>query len=238
VYGGGAHDCTLSSCALIDNSASGGGGCSSCTLNNCTLTGNSAGTAGGAGYSTLNNCIVFYNNATDNGPNYFGVPELPVVLNYTCTTPMPTNGIGNFTNAPRFVDLAGGNLRLQSNSPCINAGNNDYVTTSVDLDGNPRVSAGVVDVGAYESAFTRPMDIGQLILLVENSNLGENTRHALLATLAAASASFDWGNIISGSNQLAAFQNKVRAQVARVDPALANQLIEAAQEIIESAKRH
>jgi hypothetical protein len=235
--GGGLHVCTLNSCTLIGNSAMWGGGSSGSTLNNCTLTGNLAGTAGGAGNSTLNNCIAFYNNATE-GANYFGSPDLPLVLNYSCTTPMPTNGIGNLTNAPLFVDLSGGNLRLQSNSPCVNAGNNDFVTTSVDLDGNPRISASVVDIGAFESAFTRPMDVGQLILLVENSNLGAKTKHALLATLAAASASFERGNIISGSNQLAAFENKVRAQVARVDPAFANQLIEATHEIIESAKRH
>jgi predicted outer membrane repeat protein len=131
---------------VISNSAAWGGGSSGSTLNNCTVTGNSAGTGGGAVLGTLNNCIVFYNSAADYGPNYFENSDLPIEVNYTCTTPMPTNGVANLTNAPKFVDLAGGNLRLQSNSPCINAGNNDYVTTSVDLDGNPRISAGVVDV--------------------------------------------------------------------------------------------
>jgi hypothetical protein len=51
---------------------------------------------------------------------------------------------------PAFVDLAGGDLRLQSNSPCINAGNNAYVVGSMDLDGRPRIVGGKVDMGAYE----------------------------------------------------------------------------------------
>src|SRR5438552_16601340 len=60
-----------------------------------------------------------------------------------------------WTTDPLFVDQVGGNLRLQSNSPCINAGNNSYLSDSsftnrFDLDGNPRIAGGTVDIGAYE----------------------------------------------------------------------------------------
>ena len=148
-FGGGAEECMLNNCTLTDNSATTfGGGADSSTLNNCTLTGNSASDGGGAFDCTLNNCIVYFNTAT-NGANYYQ-DQYGGVLNYCCTMPMPTNGVGNITNAPLFVDYVSGNLRLQSNSPCINSGNNASVVGSTDLDGNPRIVFGTVDIGAYE----------------------------------------------------------------------------------------
>ena len=56
----------------------------------------------------------------------------------------------------------------------------------------------------------------------------------LLATLDAALASISRGNSVSGVSQLFAFQNKVRAQVAPLDPALAASLIQSAQDIIDA----
>jgi hypothetical protein len=116
-------------------------------LMNCLIVGNSAsnGLGGGAYGSTLYNCVVYFN--TSSGATNV---DSSSILNYCCTTPLPTNGVGNITNAPLFVDSANGNLRLQSNSPCINAGNNAYVTTTTDLDGRPRIVGGTVDMGAYE----------------------------------------------------------------------------------------
>ena len=144
----GDSGCILNNCKLTGNSAAYfGGGAQGATLNNCTLTGNWSGYGGGAAGCTLNNCIV-YNNSSTNGANYD--PNGYSTLNYSCTTPLPTNGFSNITNAPLFVDYAGGNLRLQSNSPCINAGNNAYVTNSTDLDGRRRIVGGTVDMGAYE----------------------------------------------------------------------------------------
>ena len=147
--GAGAIYSTLNNCLVVENLAGSdgcGGGAAWSTLNNCTLTGNSASYGGGCCSSTLNNCIVYDNTARASGDNY-----TTGTFNYSCTTPAPASGVGNITNAPVFVDTNGwSNLRLQSNSPCINAGNNAYVTTSTDLDGRPRVVGGTVDIGAYE----------------------------------------------------------------------------------------
>ncbi len=147
ILGGGAYNSTLNNCTLSGNSADFGGGAYDCTLNNCTLTGNTADYGGGgAGSCTLSNCIVYFNTAQV-GANYDSASP----LNYCCTTPQPTNGFGSITNTPLFVDTNGwANLRLQPSSPCINAGNNSYVTNATDLDGNPRISGGIVDIGAYE----------------------------------------------------------------------------------------
>ncbi|HXI72210.1 MAG TPA: choice-of-anchor Q domain-containing protein [Verrucomicrobiae bacterium] len=48
-------------------------------------------------------------------------------------------------------------FHLQSNSPCINSGNNAFVAVTNDFDGNPRIVAGTVDMGAYE--FQSPASI-------------------------------------------------------------------------------
>jgi hypothetical protein len=159
--GGGAYNCTLNNCRLTGNiattygnSSAYGGGADLCTLNNCTLAGNQGiigppygglASGGGAYQCSLNNCIIYYNSAAIDGN--FG---LYCTLTNCCTTPLPANGVGNITNAPLFVDYAGGNLRLQTNSPCINTGNNAYAPGSADLDGRPRIVGGAVDMGTYE----------------------------------------------------------------------------------------
>jgi hypothetical protein len=149
-YGGGVSSCPMDNCTLTGNTAAYGGGADWSWLTNCTLTGNAASADGGGMHEgTLNNCIVYFNSA-QRGPNYNYPEGYWAVANYSCTMPMNTNGLGNITNAPLFLDYAGGNLRLQSNSPCINAGNNAYAVGDTDLDGNPRMVSGTVDIGAYE----------------------------------------------------------------------------------------
>lgn len=117
--GGGASGSTLYNCTLTGNSAEGGGGgVDGSTLYNCTLTENSAEWGGGASISTLHNCIVYFNSAT-HSPNY-----TDSTLNHCCTVPLPTNGVGNITGPPLFMDMARGDFRLWEGSPCIDAGTN------------------------------------------------------------------------------------------------------------------
>jgi len=69
---------------------------------------------------------------------------------------------------------------------------------------------------------------GIAIDCVNNSDLPRNRVRPLIASLTAACASFDRGNVTSALNQLHAFQNKVDAQVAPSNPALAQKLIDTA----------
>jgi hypothetical protein len=159
--GGGSYNCALHDCMLINNSASSnappntGGGAYGGSLIGCSIAGN---TGGGTIYCSLTNSIIYYNQGYD----YYYDPVYGW-LDHCCTSIALTNGINNLTNAPRFVDLLAGDLHLQAGSPCINAGDNAAAKTMVDinensstltnptdLDGNPRIAGGTVDMGAYE----------------------------------------------------------------------------------------
>jgi hypothetical protein len=148
--GGGAFSNILNNCVLKNNLATGdgGGGAYNSTLLNCTVISNLCQSVGGGiSGGTLANCILYHNFAPK-------IPDYPndarSTLNYCDVTPLATNGVGNITNEPVFANLAAGDFHLQSNSPCINSGNNACVSVTSDFDGNPRIVGGTVDIGAYE----------------------------------------------------------------------------------------
>jgi hypothetical protein len=155
-WAGGILSSKATNCLVANNSATNyGGGSGYSTLVNCTVAANVlqtgyGGTGGGSSRDTLLNCIV-YNNIALTGSNYYSS-----TMAYCCTAPL-AGGLGNFTNAPLFVNPAANDFHLQSNSPCINSGNNAFATVTNDLDANPRIIGGTVDIGAYE--FQSPASI-------------------------------------------------------------------------------
>jgi len=157
-YGGGADGGVLYNCLLAFNTASNsislyglGGGAYSAAIYNCTVVSNSATGGGGGLYDgSAYNSILMFNTVTGVVQNTSG-SVFPVY--YCCVAPTPiAYGAGDFTNDPMFVNQSAGDFHLQSDSPCINTGGNVWVTTTNDLDGNPRIVGNAVDVGAYEKS--------------------------------------------------------------------------------------
>ncbi len=176
---------TVINSVFIGNRALNDGGAvfndlSTMTLTNCTIAGNQARTGGGirnyaAVELTLVNCILWGNTA-DNATGEAAQIEntaSSTVVNYTCIEGWTGmfGGEGNTGDDPLFVDADGpdntygtndDNLRLQIGSSALDTGDNSVVTTSTDINGNPRVVDGdgdgtpTVDMGAYEFQPTIP----------------------------------------------------------------------------------
>ena len=169
----------LTNVTFSGNSASYGGGMynvssSGQKLVNVTFSGNSANNLGGGIYNSnsspaLRNIIMWGDTATS-GREIYNSSSTPSIaysdiqgcIGFMGWNPAcGTDSGGNIDAAPLFVDADGAddtpgtaddNLRLQLTSPAIDAGNNAVVPSGVttDLDGNPRIVNGVVDMGAYE----------------------------------------------------------------------------------------
>ena len=166
MYNLSSSDLTVTNCTFSGNEATNGGGMynwnSSPTVTNCTFTGNEVfgGSGGMCNYNssspTVTNCIFWDNSGTQISPGSLNVTYNNVQGGYS--------GTGNINADPLFVDAAGGDLRLSTGSPCIDAGDNTAVPGGVttDLDGNPRFdddpvtpdtgsgTPPIVDMGVYE----------------------------------------------------------------------------------------
>jgi hypothetical protein len=150
--GGGACSNILNNCVLQYNRAlSIGGGAFRSVMVNCTVVSNTASASGGGvGGGSATNCIVFDNSSPNPASANWEDELMSNLMSYCDTEPLPMPGLGNITNNPAFVNPAAGDFRLQSNSPCINSGDNLVVTSATDFAGNPRIVGGTVDIGAYE----------------------------------------------------------------------------------------
>ncbi len=124
------------------------------TIVNCTIASNTTvygGPGGGAiGHTnaaqlTIENSILWGNYA----------PSGEIIA--SGGTPTAANNIVQNGSGGAYVNvnpLLNTNFTLSSNSPAINDGNNAYsLAGETDIAGNPRVQQGIVDIGAYESAY-------------------------------------------------------------------------------------
>lgn len=170
-YGGGMYNTLssnliLSNCIFIANRAGAyGAGMSSnhCdfSITNCTFTANSApeGNAlafyGGRSTVELRSCIIW------DGPEPTWNRDASKIDVFYSDVSGGWPGETNINVAPRFVDADGpddipgtedDDLRLNPSSPCVDTGDPAYVpgADETDLDGNRRVIANRVDMGAYE----------------------------------------------------------------------------------------
>jgi len=152
---------TLLNVTFSGNLADYGGGMfnfsgSSPRLANCILWGNTAGVMGGQIHNSIGaSPTISYSDVQDSGGSGAG-----------WNASLGTDGGGNIDADPLFMrapdpgdgdwttpgDNDYGDLRLQPSSPAIDAGDNAAVPPGVttDLDGNPRIVNGTVDMGAYE----------------------------------------------------------------------------------------
>jgi uncharacterized repeat protein (TIGR01451 family) len=168
------NEATNGSAGALRNDGTGGN--SSPTLINVTFYDNRAAQNGGAMVNdhatpTLTNVILWGNDsATDSGEQIFNYDATPTIAHSLIEDGLGggirnygssgvTDGGGNLSADPRFVNAANGDFRLQGDSPAIDAGDNAPLPTDVttDLAGEPRRVDGdedgnpVVDMGAYEN---------------------------------------------------------------------------------------
>ncbi len=178
-YGGGVkcsdNDCLVENCIISNNVAQNGGGVSigeNDFIIGCLIINNSAYNIGGGAVSfvngTVENCVIYNNSAKEYGGVFFlenGALMNSILWNnansnyfsdeskdlYNCIENWTNIVNGIITNNPKFRDAAAGNYRLEEFSPCRNTGTNmPWMLTATDLDGNPRITGGRVDMGAYE----------------------------------------------------------------------------------------
>jgi hypothetical protein len=157
---------TITNCLFYLNTTAGNGGAlgfhiAHPTITNCTFAANTAGGFGGAYYGntsapTFRNCIFWDDTPTE-------------LYNFTASTATVSysdveggyTGATNINLLPQF--MGGTNYRLQSTSPCVDAGTNTGAPTN-DLDSLSRPTDGdcngaaVTDMGAYEFRYTNVGD--------------------------------------------------------------------------------
>jgi hypothetical protein len=103
--------------------------------------------------ATITNTIV-YDNLKAGAPNDINSAPGFANIGYSCSPDLATvlGGTGNTTNNPLFRNATNGDFRVEYASPCRNGGTHQAWMTpaALDLQGEPRIGQGAVDMGAYE----------------------------------------------------------------------------------------
>lgn len=172
--GGGASNAKLHRCMVVENTSNDdAGGCHMCIVYDSLICRNKAlneyggGAGSAATASVLYNCTLTQNVAYENDCDEVGAIDYYMSA-YNCivwanvtdkgrTANITSawgeyygDNVNNYELDPHFVDAANGDYRLSANSPCVDAGDNSYVTSETDLDGKARIVNGKVDIGCYE----------------------------------------------------------------------------------------
>jgi hypothetical protein len=100
-------------------------------------------------------------------------------------------------------------------------------------DGHGGTASATIDVAVV----TAGEAVEMLVAQIENATINRPTKRPLIATLKSAAAAFDRGQPQTGANILRAFENKVRAQIQKSDPALAGRLLRIAEGLIDAVAR-
>ncbi|MHC4648586.1 MAG: PKD domain-containing protein, partial [Planctomycetota bacterium] len=184
--GGGIYWCTgaILNCTIVGNSAKDGGGLAVCSgiIRNCNIIENSGSWLYGGTYfcgGRISNCIFWGNQPPDNIDYNRSLPTYSCIQHFV--------GVSNMSEDPLFVNPGAMDYRLQPDSPCINGGDPNLVPEpgETDIDGDPRVLFGRVDIGADEfNGNLRPVanagpdqsfsDIPALITLNGRGSLDDN----------------------------------------------------------------
>lgn len=125
---------------------------------NVTITENSANGSGhGGALYNWNSSLQFINSILwDNSPEEITIGSGTITATY-CDIEGGFTGTGNINEDPLFDWTYNGQYDLGAGSPCINGGIPDttgLLLPLADLGGNPRISNGIIDMGAYEFQFT------------------------------------------------------------------------------------
>ena len=145
IGGAACNAAVVENCLIINNRGMNGSAADGCILRNCTMIGNSARDINGVCLnSVLENCIAYGNGNDERSTWQYWFDQNPLV------SAVGYREKNIYTGNPGFVDAANGDYRLAAGSPCIDAGDNSYVTGDKDLVGNARIANGTVDIGCYE----------------------------------------------------------------------------------------